>query len=300
MLSTFLSLYITSAMAGESGLPTTLPSVIHWQNIQIQEYQEEEYPQKNSYYIAPVIEAKAALAVDFDSGAVLYEKNIQQPLPIASITKLMTALIVTEENNPSQQVTISSEAAHQEGSKLWLKEGQKITVKDLLYATLIYSANDAAYALAENNTSREEDFVAKMNEKSRELGMKSTHYITPTGLYNDNSDNISTAYDLVILARTAFEEPFVKEAAKTYEYSIEASNPKETYSFKNRNELLKSYLKVLGLKTGTTDRAGECLIAIIENPEGKKIITVVINSSDRYRETKILADWVFRAYKWVE
>lgn len=295
MLSTFLTLYAGSVMSGNIGLPVNLPTVIAWQN---QIVQEQNSPQKNPYYIAPVIEAKAAIAVDFETGAILYEKNSHEPLPIASITKLMTALIIAEEDSPTSQVTISHQASIQEGSKLWLKEGQVFTVEDLLYATIIASANDATYALAEHNSQQEEAFVQKMNQKSAALGMKSTHFITPTGLYDEYSDNISTAYDLFILARTAFDKPLIKKAAGIYEYSIQATHPNEEYSFTNRNELLRSYLKVLGLKTGTTDRAGECLVAVIENSEGDRIITVLINSRDRYSETKILADWIFRAYKW--
>lgn len=271
-------------------------------------------------------------------------------MPIASLTKLMTVTIILEENNIKDIATVSNHATTTPGSKIWLAPGEKISVENLLNAALINSANDAAVALAEYNSGNTADFVNKMNQKSKELGLFSTFFINPTGLDTEKvpgentnresaaspkktaaenkngsgptgiqggtqlilpaetalkqfepklpQDNYSTAYDLSLLGRYAFGKSFVRRTVGKKEFEIASSNEKLKHKLKNTNALLDSYLKVLGLKTGTTDEAGECLISVIENDSGNQILTVILNSQDRYKETKILADWVFRTYTW--
>lgn len=306
-------------------------------------------PRKNSNDIGPVIKAKAAIAVDMKNGMILYEKDIHDPLPIASLTKLMTATIVLEENNLNDIVTVSKNASKTDGTKIWLAQGEKISVENLLLSVFLPSANDAATALAEYNGGTTEKFVEKMNAKARDLGLLSTTFINPTGLdepapasqtetapkKTDSSANsttsetsstneepqkiltaipdfffgktpdedatvrnLSTAYDLALLGRYAYGKSFVRRTVVKKEAEVKSENGLLTHKLKNTNELLDSYLKILGLKTGTTDEAGECLIAIIENDTGHDILTVVLNSPERYTETKVLADWVFRAYQW--
>jgi len=314
MITTLLSLYAGSFLFGES-ITSPLPSTMAWPQTPVE--QSITYPLKKAEAIAPIIEAKAALAVDLESGLILYEKNIYQPLPIASLTKLMTVLIVLEENNLDDIVTISRNTSKTEGSKIWLAQGEKITVENLLYAALINSANDAAVALAEYNSQNTDAFVEKMNKKSKEYGLFSTTFFNPTGLdegeenianTNGNpekkaaiaqTDNTSTAYDLALLSKYVVGKSFVRRTVTKTEYEVTSVDGKLKHPLKSTNELLKSYLKVLGLKTGTTDQAGECLIAIIENDQGKDILTIVLHSPNRYDETKILSDWVFRSYQWL-
>lgn len=302
-------------------VPSNAPHIMPWnENVLLD---ATEIPEKNEKNIAPVIEAKSAIVVDINNGIILYEQNIHEPLPIASLTKLMTTTIVIEENDPKETVTVTKNAAQTEGSKAWLAEGEKITIENLLYASLINSANDAAVALAEHNADSVENFVKKMNTRSKELGMMSTSFVNPTGLdedpteteNNQNSENnddeksqnlpeqseyqnISTAYDLTLLARYAYGKSFIRRAVIKKELEISSINEVLKHQLKSTNELLDSYLPVLGLKTGTTDTAGECLIAIIENPEGNDIMTIVLNSPSRYKETKVLADWALRTYTW--
>jgi len=355
MITTLLSLYAAGTLAfGDTA--ATSPHTMPWNDQPTLE--ATAVPEKNELQIAPVIKAKSAIAVDLKNGLVLYEKNIHDPLPIASLTKLMTAVLILEENDLKEIAKISKKTSQTEGSKIWLAQDEKISVENLLYATLINSANDAANALAEHNSGTYEKFVGKMNVRAVQLGLLATKFINPTGLNQDpgltpettdastdspdiatatsaaatpatassptptanpaideednilktigigqgdsgtETQNISTAYDLTLLARYAYGKSFVRRTAVKKEMEISSANGVTVHKLKNTNELLGSYLNVLGLKTGTTDEAGECLIAIIENEQGHDILTVVLNSPARYSETKLLADWVFKAYKW--
>lgn len=300
MISTFLSLFAAGTLM-TNDVPATAPHVMPWnENVLLE---ATAVPTKNEQNISPVIEAEAAIVVDLKNGLILYEKNIHEPLHIASLTKLMTATIVLEENGGSEVVTISQNAANTEGKKIWLAPGEKITVESLLYASLIESANDAAVALAEHNAETVGQFVEKMNKKAREIGLYSTTFRNPTGLDEDElpdskNGNISTAYDLTLLGRYAYGKSFVRRAVSKKELAIASTNEVLQHQLQNTNALLDSYLNVLGLKTGTTDQAGECLISIVENEQGNDILTVVLNSPSRFQETKLLADWTFRTYTW--
>jgi D-alanyl-D-alanine carboxypeptidase (penicillin-binding protein 5/6) len=327
MITALLSIYAAGTLAFGNTAAVS-PHTMPWNDQTTLE--ATPIPERDPLQIAPVIKAKAAIAVDLKNGLILYEKNIHDPLPIASLTKLMTAVIVLEDTDLKETAKISRTAAKTEGSKIWLAQDEKITVENLLYAALINSANDAAMALAEHHSGNSDEFVKKMNIRAGQLGMIATNFVNPTGLNQDPSDtqetavndapdqpvlpalppiisaeksvsdtkNISTAYDLTLLARYAYGKSFVRRAVVKKEYEVSSVNGVTVHKLKNTNELLDSYLKVLGLKTGTTDEAGECLIAIIENEEGHDILTVVLNSPARYSETKLLADWVFKAYKW--
>jgi len=291
MLTTLLSLYASTKLLG-----TELPNshIENWNSSSLLE--ATDVPEHNNQNISPVINAKSAIAIDLKNGIMLYEKNSYDHRAIASITKLMTAVIILEENKMNEVVTVSKAASQIEGSKIWLAPGEKITVESLLYAILIPSANDAAYALAEHNSGSVEAFVAKMNQKAKELGLYDTQFTNPIGL--DEKGNYSSAYDLSILGRYAYRKNFVKNAVVIKDMEISSTNGKLTHNLKTTNDLLDSYLKVLGLKTGTTNEAGQCLMSVIENSRGNDILTVVLDSPSRYNETKILADWVFRTYNW--
>ncbi len=330
MINTLLSLYAAATLFS-GDLPIASAQSLAWNNNS--SLPATAIPDKKPENISPVIKAKAAIAVDLKNGFILFEKNIFEPLPIASLTKLMTAVIILEGDNLKDVVTVSTRATATPGSKIWLAPGEKITVENLLNAALIPSANDAAAALAEYNSGNVESFVDKMNQKSRELGLFSTYFVNPTGLNRSESvkpekadkeltqqmistimqagnlqeisdlatsttQNYSTANDLTILGRYAFGKSFIRRTAQKKELEITSTNERLKHKLKNTNELLNSYLNVLGLKTGTTDEAGECLISVVENEKGNQIMTVVLNSPDRYKETKVLADWIFRSYSW--
>jgi serine-type D-Ala-D-Ala carboxypeptidase (penicillin-binding protein 5/6) len=175
-----------------------------------------------------------------------------------------------------------------------LEPGEKITIENLLYGMLIHSGNDAAFALAKADSGNIDDFVKKMNKKAEVLGLKNTHFTNPIGL--DDKDAYSTAYDLYLLSKFAYSNNFIKNAVKQTKKEIASSNHKIVHELENTNQLLKSYLDVEGLKTGTTDEAKQCLITIAKNKKGNKIITIILGSDDRFGESKILIDWTFRSY----
>ena len=254
-------------------------------------------PVKERISISPLIDAESGIIVDFESGEILFEKNSDKKLQIASITKLMTAVIALEEGNLDETIIVSEKAALTEGSKVWLLSGEELTLKNLLFALLIHSGNDAAYAIAEHFGNGDvKIFVENMNQKALDLGLSSTHFENPIGF--DAKENYSTAYDLSLLARYAYRKPFIRDAAKIKSMTITSTNGNHSHELETTNELLGSFLNVVGLKTGTTELAGQCLISIAQNDQGRKIITVILNSPDRFSETKSLVSWSFNAFKW--
>lgn len=254
-------------------------------------------PVKRDTNISPLINAGAGIIVDFDSGEILFEKNSNQKMQIASLTKLMTATVALEEGNLDEIINISQDASLMEGSKIWLLSGERMSLRNLLYAILIHSGNDAAYAVAEHFGNGDvKKFVEKMNQKAEDLGLIATHFENPIGF--DARENYSTAYELSLLARYAYRKPFIREAAKTKSMTVSSSDGKHSHELSTTNDLLGSFLRVLGLKTGTTDLAGQCLVSVVENNDGRKIITVILNSPARFSETKSLASWSFKSYIW--
>lgn len=299
IISSILSLYVASIInpdfeAVPSYTSTGFASVldINLDNI----LNSKSEPVKKSTYISPVISPKSAIAIDNDTEAVLFEKNADEKLPIASITKLMTILIILDENDLSDTVTVSSNAAAAGGSTMFLHAGEKIAVENLIYGALIGSSNDAAVALAEYNAGSTSEFIKKMNKKARNLNLTNTHFSTPSGL--GDTDNYSSARDLSTLAQLVYENKFIKHAAELKEIEVLSVDGSVTHKIKTTNELLGGYLNIKGLKTGTTDAAGQCLVTIAENDEGHEITTVLLRSPDRFTEAKVLIDWIFRAFSW--
>lgn len=296
MLSSLLTLYIASSMTPDLSkdsenlvklASTNLSSII----------ETTSAPIKNPEFISPIISAKSSIAIDLTTSTVLYEKNMHQRLPIASITKLMTSLIVLDENKPDDTVTISHSAAAMEGSTMFLQIGEKISISSLLYGAMIHSANDAAVSLAEYNAGSTKEFVKKMNNKAISMGLVNSHFTNPVGL--DESQNYSSAYDIAKLAQTVYKNPFIKKSAKISNMDVYSISGDLTHKLESTNELLENkFFKINGLKTGSTDRAGQCFVSVAENSNGHEILTVVLNSPARFTETKVLVDWVFRAYNW--
>lgn len=301
MLTSLLTLYIASSLEPDLTLyseNTGTPSTFRTASLSFSNLVETKtVPLKNPEMISPIIGAKSAISTDMESGEILFEKNVHERLQIASITKLMTILIILEENRFDETVKISKNAANTEGSTMHLVAGEEITIKNLLFGALINSANDSAVALAEHNSGNVEAFVKKMNDRSGELGLLNTHFSNPIGL--DHKDNYSSAYDLSRLANYIYKNKFIQEAAVIKNLEVKSINGKYNHNLSSTNELLNSYLKIKGLKTGKTSMAGLCLVAISENDSGDEIITIVLDSPDRFGESKILIDWVFRAYNWL-
>lgn len=240
------------------------------------------------------LSAKAVLSIDMDSQAILYERNSQIQIPIASLTKLMTASLILEENDPNGTVKISPNAASTMGSRMGLQTNEEITVKNLLYGLLIQSGNDAAVALAEHNAGSVEAFVEKMNAKAKALGLENTRYANPTGL--DSSLAYSSAKDLAILSTRLLSYPEIQEIVQVQSIEV-SSQDGQVHSLASTNELL-GQLGVKGLKTGSTLAAGECLITVAETPEGREVLSIVLGSGDRFADTRHLLEWLYNAYSW--
>lgn len=303
MFSSLISFYIASALQPILPMHTTeeIP-IVEEATFSIQKLNFSDLlsvspiPIKRDGFIAPVIEAASAIAMDNQTGEILYERNIHDRRQIASITKLMTAIIILEENDMNSIVTVSSKANHEDGSQMFLRTGEQITIENLMYGLIINSANDAAMTLAEFNAGSEKAFVEKMNQKALSLGLLNTHFQNPIGF--DSSTNYSSAHDVAKLARYAYQKEFIKKAAAIKEMEVTSTDKQYTHLLQTTNQLLDSYLNIKGLKTGSTDGAGLCLTAVAENDNGNDIITVVLGSPARFQESKVLIDWVFRAFIW--
>lgn len=255
------------------------------------------YAEKSTTSLGPDLDAKAILSLDLETGKILYEKNPAEKLPMASLTKLMTMMVIMDEHGLDEVVTVDKRATIVEPSKINLLSGEKITVRNLVKAMIIKSANDAALALAYFDSEEVEVFADKMNKKAKELGMNSTNFVNPIGF--DDPNQYSTTDDLAILARKIYKIPLVRETATIKETSLNSVDNEQSHSVQSTNALLDSYLKTLGLKTGTTDEAGQCLISIIESPEGNKIMNIMLGSPARFSESKIISQWIFDNYKWI-
>ena len=252
-------------------------------------------PIKKDSEIMPILRSKSALAIDLDSHEILFKKNINEKLAFASLVKLMVAIIILEENDLNEVITIKENLSSIEGSKVWLNQGEKFTFEELLYLLLIPSGNDAAVALAQANSGSANVFIEKMNKKARFLGLNDTIFTNPIGL--DDGLQKSTAKDLANLSLYVLENPVIRKIVKLDKVSV-MSESGIIRNVENTNKLLHSYLDVQGLKTGTTDDAGQCFISLAKNKDGHEILAVVLSSDDRFQDAKVLIDWVWRTYEW--
>ncbi|NOZ71008.1 MAG: D-alanyl-D-alanine carboxypeptidase [Chloroflexi bacterium] len=237
----------------------------------------------------PQIDALAAIIVDRRSNTVLWSRNADMAVPMASTTKLMTALLALQVLQPDDVVVVSS-AALVGNASMGLQAGEQISVRALLYGALMVSGNDAATELAIAAAGNVPAFVQRMNEQALAWGMKDTHFVNPHGL--DAPGHVSSARDLVTLAQHVLENPLLAEIVATRRTTIAG------YTLVSTNQLLGTYEGVYGVKTGTTDAAGQVLIAAARRPGGD-VITVVLNSPDRFTETTRLLDYYFEHWRWV-
>ncbi len=251
-------------------------------------------PIKQEGQIAPVVAAKAALLVDVPSGTVLYAKDADKPLPIASLTKLMTAHLAVQRTKPTDIITVPETNVTEVESRSGLTKGQQFTADDLLAATMIASANDAAMTLAVQTAGSFDAFVTEMNRETKRLGMTDSHFANPTGY--DSGDSYASARDLAILARAVMQEPRIRAVVASKERVIKAVDGTE-FKLQTTDELLGGYLPIAGLKTGTTDAAGECLVSVLQSGD-REVLAIVLNSPSRFQENKSMLDWSLRSYHW--
>ncbi|OGM83209.1 hypothetical protein A2394_01570 [Candidatus Woesebacteria bacterium RIFOXYB1_FULL_42_36] len=243
----------------------------------------------------PILSAQGALAVDLDSGISLYEKKPDTKLLPASTTKIVTALVALDSYPLDQIVTVGK--INVVGQKMGLFQGEQITVENLLYGLLVFSANDAAEVLAANYPGGYEAFIEAMNAKAQDLSMPNSYFQNATGL--DGSSQITTAEDLIRVSEVAMKNPEFAKMVGTKVASFTDTTGKIKYKLKNINELLGTVPGVSGVKTGWTENARENLVTYIER-DGHKVMIAVLGSQDRFGETRELIDWIFGSYIWQE
>ncbi len=243
----------------------------------------------------PKLNARIGLIFDRNSKTILYEKNGEKQVPMASTTKIMTSIVVLENANLSDIVTIDKKAAGTGGSRLGLKANDKITVHDLLYGLMLRSGNDAAVALAIHVGGSIEGFSNLMNKKAEEMGLINSHFITPHGL--DEKQHYTTAYELACMADYALNIPKFKEIVSSKNYNITING--KSHIISNTNELLGNLNGVYGVKTGFTNGAGRCLVTACKRGD-LDIITVVLGADTKKIRTSDsikLIEYAYKTYK---
>ena len=254
-------------------------------------------PDKGSAQI--YVSANSAILMEQDSGRVIFEKDAYTQRRIASITKIMTAILAVESGKLDETVKVSDRAIRAEGSSIYLKAGEKIKLEDLVYGLMLRSGNDAAVAIAETVGGSIEGFVYLMNQKAEEIGMKNTHFANPHGL-DDHEDHYSTAYDMAILTRYAMQNDTYKKIARTKTYRSESSNDEWDRVWKNKNKLLTSlYEYSTGGKTGYTIRAKRTLVSTAEK-DGVSYIAVTLNDPNDWDDHIKMFETAFKQYKKVQ
>lgn len=233
------------------------------------------------------VSAHSAILMDGDTGEVLYEKNPDEKSLIASTTKIMTALVTLENGNLEDIVEIPREAVGIEGSSMYLKEGERLSVEDLLHGLMLSSGNDAAVALALHISGSIEDFAALMNREAEELGLTGAHFANPNGL--DSEENYATARDLGLLASAALDNPSFLRIVSTKVYQCEG------HTMTNHNKLLWQYEGAVGVKTGFTKKAGRILVGGAER-NGRTLVSVTINAPNDWQDHKSMLDYGFSQY----
>lgn len=240
--------------------------------------------------------AKSAVVMEKSTHRVLYEYNADQKLPMASTTKIMTALVVAENSEPSQVVTVPKQAVGVEGSSVYLREGEKLTVKELLYGLMLRSGNDCAVALALATAGSLENFAEMMNKKAQELGCNNTHFVTPHGLPCEN--HYTTARDLAVISCNALQNGLVAEVVSTK--SVKIANDGYDYPrvLTNKNKLLTMLDGADGVKTGYTKKAGRCFVGSATK-NGMQVVAVVLDCGPMFEEVAKMLRVAFENYSLV-
>ncbi len=241
----------------------------------------------------PVVSAEAAITMDPETGRVLFGKNINQQLYIASTTKIMTAIIALENGRLSDVVAVSERAASVGGSSVWLEAGEKKTLEELLYGLMLRSGNDAAVAIAEHIGKSVERFAVMMTEKAHVIGAGDTVFKNPHGLHLE--DHYSTAYDLALITAYALKNDTFRRIIAAPRAIISWPGHEWDRVLHNQNRLLKLYDGADGVKTGWTTPAGRCFVGSATR-EGRQVISVVLNAPDLWDDTQLLLDYGFNAY----
>ena len=245
--------------------------------------------------------AKSGLLMEASTGTIIYEKNIHEKVSVASMTKMMGMILIMEALEDGsisleEKVTVSKNASGMGGSQIWLEEGEQITVLDLIKGIMMASANDGIVCMAERIAGTEADFVKMMNDKAKELGLKNTNFVNPTGL--DEENHYSSAYDMAIIASELIKHEEIFNYTSIYEDYLRKGTNRE-YWLVNTNKLIKTYQGADGLKTGFTDDALYCM-AVTAKRNNMRLIAIVLGEEEgkvRNQETAELLDYGFNLYE---
>lgn len=287
-IATFIPFLLESADFFFAGLQ------IPQNNSQVAGIQKYNIPPVGKNLPVPGFSARAVIIKDLATDSILYQKDADISLPIASTTKIMTALVASEYFKQNSVLTVGSSASTP-GSKVGLYSGEDLTFRSLLYGMLLNSGNDAAFTLAENYPGGFLSFVSAMNKKVLQMGLENTHFDNPAGF--DSQNHYSSAADLSRITEEALKDSTLARIFATKETNIVSVNKKYTHNLLNLNKLLSQVNGVLGVKTGTTEAAKENLVTLIER-EGHRVLLVMLGSNNRFLETTRLIDWTFTNFEW--
>lgn len=307
MLDTIINLILAGVMMQASGGALPPQTLLSTANNLLPLAEERVVPQRDFSTLSQGVKvaARSYAVIEPGSNQVLCESNSDDARPIASITKLMTALVFLD-TNPDLNREVSIEAKDQRaGGITYLIPGEKFKLRDVFFAAMIASSNEGAAALARFSGLTEDDFVAQMNKKAVELGMLATKFADPTGLNNNNK---STAGDILKLAQAAFARTEIKDAISREEYELSVINKKIKRKIKTTDRVLgdnfgagnSSYF-IKGGKTGYLESAGYCFVSEVIDGAGRRLLVAVLGSptiNDRFQDTKALAYWAFNNFKW--
>jgi D-alanyl-D-alanine carboxypeptidase len=238
--------------------------------------------------------AKAAVLMEADSGDLIFSQNENARLPMASTTKIMTALVTLERASLDEKITIPAAAVGIEGSSIYLVENEILTIEDLLYALMLQSANDAAVALALAVAGSVDAFATLMNEKAVDLGLTDSHFVNPHGL--DADEHYTTAKELALITRAAMENPTFRRICGTERKSIPMQGIEGKRLLLNHNKMLRTYDGAIGVKTGFTKKTGRCLVSAAER-DGVTLIAVTLGAPDDWRDHTAMLDYGFSLYE---
>ncbi len=287
----FITIFVLIAIA-----LTISATVLVLADAQISEnYQKTEVnipiPDASAATAPPAVGATSAVLIDGYSGRIIYEKDSHRRLPMASTTKMMTAILVRENAELDDIVTVTEEATAAGEQEIWLEKGETLQVEQLLAALLIHSANDAGVALAEHVAGDVAGFVDMMNQKAAEIGARDTHFANPHGI--DQEDHYSTSYDLALIGMDLIKDDVLAEMVKRSRYEIPwPGNPYARVCL-SHNRLLGQYSHAVGIKTGYTGKAGYCLVSAARK-DGKLLIATVLDSTTRFDDSRRLLEYGFQ------
>lgn len=263
-------------------------------NSQVAGIQKYNIPPVRKNLPAPNFSARAVLVKDLATNTTLFQKEANISYPIASTTKIITALVASKYFKQNSVLTVGK-SANTPGSKVGLSVGEDLTFRSLLYGMLLNSGNDAAFAIAENYPGGVSGFVSAMNRIVSDMGLQNTHFDNPAGF--DSPRHFSSAEDLATITEEALKNDVLTRIFATKETNIVSLDKKYLHPLFNLNRLLSDVRGVMGVKTGTTQQAKENLVTLVER-DGHKVLIVLLGSNDRFLETTRLIDWAYDNFQW--